>query len=163
MFDLADQLCSAYAPTLAQQNINVTPYIDRLVAMDDGAGAPIYWYTLCKAAPTSSGSATVQFQLIGNPSDPTFTSGNVTVLQTIATLYSNITINEMVTRMVIPRMPGGTAVGQTSLTTKGGLLRYWAFAVNIGTAALTAGSFTSYLTMRPLQDNLAYAAGFSFP
>jgi hypothetical protein len=168
MLDVASQLAAAYAPTTAATNINTTNYVNRLTPMDDGAGNPIYWYTKCEAAPTSSGSATLLFQLIGNPSDPTFSSGNVVVLQTpvsgTAAAYSTIVANQILTRMVVPRVPTSTVTNETSLTLKSGLLQYYALAVIIGTAALTGGSFSSWLTTRPpVSDNLAYPWGVTFP
>lgn len=168
MLDITDQIAVLYAPTAAQQNIDTTNYVDRLVAMDDGAGSPIYWYSKCEVAPTSSGSATLLFQLIGNPSDPTFTTGNVVVLQYpasgTAAVYSTIVVDQILTKMVIPRDATSTTSGETSLTPTGNLLRYFAFSVTIGTAALTGGQFSSWLTSRPpTSDNLSYKPGYTFP
>ena len=168
MLDAGSQLAAAYAPTSVATNINTTNYVNRLAAMDDGAGAPIYWFTKCEAAPTSAGSATLLFQLIGNPNDPTFTTGNVVVLQApvsgTAAAYGAIVINQILTRMVIPRVATSTTAGLTSLDPKANLLQYYALAVVIGTATLTAGSFSSWLTNRPpMSDNLTYPWGVTFP
>ncbi len=64
ILDNADQVMTSYAPTAiaaAFQN-----YLDRKVAMENGAGAPLFGYVNVAAAATSGGSATVLFELIGN-------------------------------------------------------------------------------------------------
>lgn len=156
MLDALDQLMNAYAPTThgAAQNNGV--FLDRLVAMEEGAGEPLYLFGRVKTAPTSGGSATVQFQLIGNPSDNTFASGNVVVLDTGAIAIATLVAGYEFFRAPIPRVASG------SPEVTGSLLRYWTINVTIGTADLTAGAFDAWMTAKPLQDMLGgYARGYN--
>ncbi len=81
MLDAALQVANAYAPTAdSVRRCYFQGYIDRLTAQEDAAGMDINVYGLITTAVTSAGAATVQFQAIGNPSDPTFVTGNVVLL-----------------------------------------------------------------------------------
>jgi hypothetical protein len=163
LLDLGNQIGVLYAPTAhgATVNIQTANYIDLLVKQEEFAGQTLFWYSQCAVAPTSGGSATLQFQLIGNASDPTFASGNVVILESpyTATAYTNVVANQILTNMPIPRqLPDAGSLAKTDT-----FLRYIAFGVLIGTADLTAGQFNSWITPRPIQDNLSNAAGYSFP
>lgn len=156
-FDLLDQMMSAYAPTSTGTTNTPTtgPYLDRTVAMEDGAGEPLFFYGEVATTATSGGSATVQFLLLGNPSDPTFASGNVTVYDSGAIAVATLAAGYQFARAPIPRRQAG------GLETTGLLLRYYQTRVVIATAALTAGAFNSWLTTKPLQDNLSYARNYT--
>lgn len=156
LHDILDQLAAAYAVTTVAQHINTASAIDRLVNMDDGAGAPIYFEARCQAALTSGGSATIDVQLIGNATDPTFGSGNVVLVDLTggAVAYTVGTLGYRWSAP-IPRQP------MQEYLAKGTPLRYLAFSVTIGTAVLTGGAFDAWLSNGPTQDNFAYASGYS--
>lgn len=143
ILDIADQLASAYAPTAIAANTNGT-YIDRMVAMDDGMGETIIFYGRVATTATSAGAATVNFILQGDPTDPAFGAA-VTVTSTgaipVATLVAGYEF-----KLKVPR-------GFTE--------RYFRLVATIATATLTAGAFDAYLTNDDMQDNKAYAAGYT--
>src|SRR5437899_779179 len=74
LLDLGNQLMSAYAPTTVAAHFQ--NYLDLLAKTEYAAGNPVDCIIEVAATATSGGSATVQFQLIGNATDPTFASGN---------------------------------------------------------------------------------------
>lgn len=142
--DIQTQLATAYSPTATGANTQ-GQYVDLETIVDEGMGNDIVFYVQVAAAATSGGSATVDFQLIGNPTDPTFSSGNLTLIDTgliaVATLVAGYEV-----KIKIPR---------------GFLIRYLKLNVQIGTAVLTAGTFNAWLTTDSLQDIRAYPAGYS--
>ncbi len=151
--DSLDQLMSDFAPTTG--STNYSKYIDRLAKMEDGAGDPIYIYGLVTTTATSGGSNTTQFKIIGNATDPTFASGNVTLLDSGAIAVATLVAGYQFLRAVIPRQPTG------SLEQTGSFLRYITAVAVIATADLTAGKFSIWATPAPLQDNLSYPRGYS--
>jgi hypothetical protein len=154
LLDLNDQILQSFAPTATGANVYQF-YIDRLLAMEDGAGEPIYVYGQVAAAVTSGGAATVDFQLIGNPSDPTFAAGNVIIRDTGVLPKATLIKGYQFFREVIPRQP------DSSLETTGLFLRYITIGVAIGTAVLTAGTFNAWATYKLLQDNISYPRNFN--
>lgn len=143
-----------YAPTTVADHVNTASYIDRIVAMEDGAGADINFIVYVTTAFTSGGSATVQFRLYGNASDPTFASGNVTLADTGAIAVATLVAGYRFT-FKVPREAFASVEPTTSF------LRYLALDVNIATAALTAGAVNAWINPNPVQDNLSYKAGYS--
>lgn len=157
LHDILDQLATAYAVTTVATHINTAAVIDRLVNMDEGAGAPLYFEARCQAALTSGGAATIDISLIGNATDNTFSSGNVTLVDLQNGVPIAYTVGTLGYRWSapIPRQP------MQEYLAKGTPLRYMAFQVIIGTAVLTGGAFDAWLSNGPTQDNFAYAAGYS--
>lgn len=153
ILDHADQVMTAYAPTA--QTATFSNYIDRLVAMENASGAPLYGYVNVNTSVTSAGAATVQFQVIGNNSDPTFASGNVVLADSGA-----IPKATLVAGWQIPLAISHAQL--LSLEPKTAFLRYLTILVTIGTANLTAGKFDGWLSNKPVpQDNLSYRAGYT--
>jgi hypothetical protein len=152
--DFLDQLAAAYAVTTVATHIQTASIIDRLIPMEDGAGAPIYFKYRLTTAVTTSASGTWEVQLLGNATDPTFGSGNVVLFDSL-TQAASVGVKGYGQCAPIPRQPFAEyeAIGTP--------LRYYAFAVIIATGALTAGAWSAWLTNGPYQDNLAYAAGYS--
>ena len=143
------QLAANFAPT-AVTTTSAPNYVDLLAIQDAGMGNSLIWYIQTAIAATSAGAATLDFILQGNPSDPTFTAGNVTVLDATQ----------------------GALVGFATYATgfefklkfpRGSNIRYLRIQAVIGTAALTAGTFNSWLIgdQDAVQDNRPYAAGYS--
>ncbi len=149
ILDSATQLLAAYAPVTSGAAQWNNTYIDLLAKMVPGAGADIIWLVNVNTTATSGGSATVLHKLEGNPTDATFASGNVLLAQ-------------------LPNTGTGTAVASVvaglQFTTKiprSAVVRYIRHTVTIGTADLTAGKFDSWLLNDDVQDNQAYAAGYT--
>ncbi len=146
MLDSTLQLANAYAPTSVATNVSGT-YLDTSVIEDWGMGNSLIWLVMVNTTATSGGSATVQFLLQG-ATDSAFTSP-----ATVA----------------IAPVPGGT-VAVAALTKglayfvkfpRGQTYRYYRVAVVIGTAALTAGKFDSWILNDAAQDLVSYAAGYT--
>lgn len=155
ILDNLDQVMNLYAPTDHTAGATLQSYIDRLVAMENAAGAALYGLVNINTTVTSAGSATVQFQLIGNTSDATFASGNVVLADSGAIAKATL-----VAGYQIPLSMSHAAFG--SLEAKTGFLRYLTITANIGVADLTAGKFNAWLGISPIvSDNLSYAAGYS--
>lgn len=153
ILDASDQVMSTYSPTA--QAAAFDDYIDRLIAMENAAGADIAVYINLAAAVTSSGSATVQFQVVGNATDPTFASGNVVLFDSGAIAKATLVAGYQI-RGVIKR------ANIVSLEAKTAFLRYLTILVTVATADLTAGTFNGWLLNgENVQDNLSYAAGYT--
>lgn len=152
-----------FAPTAIGANINTAAVIDRITAMDDGAGADIDFIIYVTTAVTSAGAATVEFQLLGNATDPTFASNNVVLLDTGAAGIPKATLVAGYRAIVgtIPRAAFFKFENDTGIA-GGPANRYLTLNVIIGTAVLTAGAFVAYLTAKTgTQDNIAYKSGFT--
>jgi hypothetical protein len=149
-------LLTAYAPTTAATHINTASgsYIDRNIPMDDGFGAPLWFYFTTVTAASTGSSPTINLQLLGNPSDPTFSSGNVVIAQT-GVLAASVFVAQYHQAIPVDTQPFAEylAIGTP--------LRYYAFAVVIATAALTTGSWYAWMTNQGIQSNNQYAAGYS--
>ncbi len=159
ILDKANQVAADYAPTTPfGATLFFQSYIDRLAVQDDGAGTDIECYGLIKTSVTSGGSGTVNFKVIGNPSDPTFAAGNVVLLDTGVIAKTTLVAGYQFLRAKLPRIPLLTTFEPTTA-----FLRYLTIAAIIGTADLTAGAWDAWITFSPLQDNLSYPAGYSFP
>lgn len=157
--DAAMQLASAFAPTAIGQNLPGANFvIDRLIGMDDGKGMDVIFYVRVATTAISGGSATVDFRLLGNASDPTFSSGNVVIIAAnpgglpipVASLVAGYEL-----RIKFPRVQPNQVNGPATL------LRYYTLNVQIATATLTAGAFDAWLTNEGVQDNLTYPRGYT--
>ncbi len=153
LLDSLDQLMSAFVFTTG--STNYSKYIDRLAKMEDGAGEPLYVYGRVATAATSGGSNTTQFKILGNATDPTFASGNVTLLDSGAIAVATLTAGYQFLRGVIPRQPAG------SLEQTGAFYRYITCVGIVATADLLTGAFDVWCTTKPLQDNLSYPRNYS--
>lgn len=162
MLDLADCLTQSagvltpYAPTAIGTNINTAAgsFLDRLVPMDDGYGEPLWFYFTTVVGVTSGGAPTISLQLIGNPSDPTFSGGNVVLCQ------SNPVLLAVMVAGYHQAIQLDTLPFQEFLA-KGTPIRYLAVAVVITAAVLTAGSWNAWLTNRGIQANQSYNVGYA--
>lgn len=151
--DSLDQLLSDFAPTTGSSNYS--KYIDRLAKMDDGAGDPLYIYGLVTTTATGA-TNTTQFKILGNATDPTFASGNVTLADSGAIAVATLAAGYQFFRgNVIPRQPAGSRENTSAF------YRYITCQVLIATADLTAGAFSVWVTRQPIQDNFSYPRGYS--
>lgn len=107
----------------------------------------MYFVIEVAAAFTSGGSATVQFQLVTDSTDPASTDGSATVHW--ASRVFPIAELPLRRRIIVP-LPGGTTPAWE---------RYLSLLVVTAVATTTAGSINAYLTMDPPQDWKAYAEG----
>ena len=155
ILDVLNQFASAFAPTGTGTNFS-TYYIDRQIGMDDGKGSDLIFYvrvgTTCT---TGGGSATVDFRLYGNPTDPTFSSGNVLITSTGPIAFASLVSGFEPAKLKFPR----TIPQETTWAT--GPLRYLVMDVHIATAALTAGAFDAWLTPDDPQDNMSYPRNYT--
>ncbi len=97
---------------------------------DAGSGGDIWLNVVVTEAVTSGGSATVQFKLEQSTDNSTFTDS---ILITAAIAKTTLAAGYTVIKAPLPS----------------GLNRYLKMTYTIGTAALTAGKFTAYLSMQP--------------
>ncbi len=150
------QIANLFAPTAIGANISVAAVIDRLAIMDDGIGNLFDFYVQLAQAVTSAGAATVDFQLLGNATDPTFASGNVVLADTgpigKAALIAGHQFSIPISRQAwnsLQNVAGGT--------------RYLTINAIIGTAALTAGQFNAWILPHngANQSNLAYPNNYT--
>lgn len=154
ILDNLDQVMAAYAPTTGATNLQ--SYIDRLVAMENAAGYPLFGYVnVNTTALASGGAAEVEFLLLGNASDPTFASGNVTLATSGAIAKASLVKGYQISLAM-----SHAAFG--SLEAKTAFLRYLTIVATITTHDLTAGKFDAWLGFAPMpSDNLSYPAGYS--
>lgn len=155
ILDLTDQIMISYAPTTSGTTIaNTSTYIDRLAKMEDGAGSDVEVFINVATAATSTGSATVQFQVVGNATDTTFASNNKVLFDSGA-----IAVATLVAGYEIPgkykRQPF------TSGQPNSAFYRYETILVTIVTPGLTAGVFNGWIFNGPVQDNAKYPAGYT--
>lgn len=158
ILDSATQLAVAFAPT-STGTATVPNYIDAQApgtptaqSEDWGMGNDWIWFTQVNATFTSGGSATLAIQLIGNATDPTFASGNVTIVNAtpavpVATLVKGF--------------EGASYGGWKIKYPRGSKVRYITMQTVIATAAMTAGSLNSWLTNDDMQDIQSSAAGYT--
>ena len=119
---------------------NIGNNIDIGVARDIGQGQPLYFVVQVAVAPTSGGSATIQFSLVSDASSTIATNGS----QTIHYLSDAIAIATLTAgwTMGIALPFGNTQLGEGGT----GYERFLGFQTVTGTAALTAGSVNAFLT-----------------
>ena len=119
--------------------------IDTLDAADWGMGNDWTWLINIITAFSTGSSPTLQFQLQGNPTDSTFTSGNVTVYDT-GTIAAATLIAGYMFAFKYPR---------------GYTVRWLRMVQIVGTAAFTTGSYLSWLSNDQVQDNKYFPAGYT--
>lgn len=143
------QLAAAFSPT-ATGTTSAPNYIDLLAIQDAGMGNSLIWYVQTAAAATSGGAATLDFILQGNPSDPTFASGNVTVVDATQGVLTGFATYGLGFEYKL-KYPRGFNV------------RYLRIQAVIATAVLTGGTFNSWIIgdQDAVQDNRPYAAGYT--
>lgn len=130
-------------------------FIDRIAAMDDGAGADIIFHVqIVLGMLASGGAAEIDFQLIGNATDNTFASGNVVLASTgpigKATLVLGYHFDLKVKRLDSP-----------GLLLKTSFLRYLTTQAVVTTHDITTGTYNSWITNDGVQDNFTYPAGYT--
>lgn len=153
ILDLTNQVLSSYAPTA--QTGTFDDYIDLLAKTEYAAGNPVDCLVQIAAAVTSSGSATVQFQLIGHATDPTFASGNVILADSGAIAKATLVAGYQI-RMTAKRQ---NIVSQQATST---FVRYVTILVTVAVADLTAGTFNGWVgPSETPQDNLSYPSGYT--
>lgn len=153
--DSLDQVMSLYAPTDHTAGFTFQSYIDRLAAMENAAGEPLWGYVNVNTAVTSSAAATVQFQIWGNASDTTFASGNVVLADSGAIAKATLVAGYQIP-LAMSRQAFQHYLAKTSF------LRYLTIACSIGTTDLLTGKFNAWFTIRPpVNDALSYPAGYS--
>lgn len=144
-----------FAPTTVAAHINTASYIDRLIPMDDGLGQVLDFYLNISTGLTSGGSATVDFQLLGNATDPTFASGNVVMASTGPLAYTTYVLGYQACLKISQQ-------AYAEYQTTGTQPRYYALNMLIGTAVLTAGAVNAWMTIdRSINSNLQYKAGYN--
>jgi len=134
---------TAISPTAASTT-NPGNVVDLLVSEDWGMGNDWMWLIYIEAAFVSSGGGTLQLQLQGNPSDSTFSSGNVTVYDTGALAIASLGIGRFAFKY-----PRGFTV------------RYLRLNSIIATAVMSAGTYQSWLSNDQAQDNSSFASGYT--
>lgn len=116
---------------------NVSDLGSVAAAREIGHGEPIYLIITCDETPESGGSATVQFQLASDAIEAIADSGQSIHWTGPATAFDDISAGDVVHVMAVP---------------DGGLVpyeRYLGIQLIIGTAVLTAGSFSAFLSKDP--------------
>ena len=123
---------------------------------DFGMGIPTWLYLLIVAAPTSGGSATIDIQLVSSAA-AALTSPNVMLdLTGGAQAYNGGKFAAGTAfRFSLPRFGPYVATINPN-----GWLRYIGINWIVGTAVLTGGTVSAFLT-RDIQDNVLYQAGFT--
>lgn len=156
--DSSTQLAVAYAPTstgtaAAPNYIDLqAPGTPTAQAGDWGMGNDWIWWTQVNVTFTSGGSATLQLQLQGNPTDTTFSSGNLVVIgPTTAVPVATL----------VKGYEGAAYGGWKYKYPRGSVVRYVRLQSIIATAAMTAGSINSWLTNDDMQDIQSSAAGYT--
>ncbi len=111
--------------------------IDLEVARDMGAGQPLYLVVVVDTAVTSAGAATVTFNLVSDASAAIATNGTQTTHASSGAIGKD-------------DLTAGTIAFQVALPIEGNAYeRYLGVQYVIGTAALTAGAFSAFLTTTP--------------
>lgn len=145
--DIDLQLATAISPTTVGTT-NPPVYLDTLINSDWGMGSDWIWYVDVATAFSTASSPTLQLQLQGNPADATFTSGNVTILDTGVVAAATL-VKGYEFKLKYPR---------------GYLARYLRVNIIVGTANFSTGTFSSWLHIDAVQDvfpNNIFAAGYT--
>ena len=151
ILDANTQLASSYSPTTGTQ-YNGT-YLDTGALYDWGMGRDWIWYIQIVA--TFTVGTSLQLQLQGNNTDPTFAAGtNVIILDTGAVAEASLLINAEF-KFKVPRIP---TYANAALATNN--YRYIRIK-NITVGTHTLGTYSSWLTLDAVQDNLPAAAGYT--
>lgn len=150
ILDANTQLATAYSPTTGTQQPAF--YLDILALGDWGMGQDWIWYT--QITTTFTVGTSLQLQLQGNATDPTFGSGNVVLRDTGAIAEASLLINSEL-RLKIDR---ASIFANANLTTNN--YRYVRLnAITVGTHS--TGVLNSWLTLDAVQDNRPYPSGYT--
>lgn len=143
ILDSQEYLANAQAVTATGDTAS-TNVLDTQVAQDEGLGESVYINALVTTTPTSAGSATVQAVLQGSA--------------------DNASWSDVVAGPALAYNAAGAAAGQFLLQTKIGpyaqTYRYLRVAWRVGTAVLTAGNFSAFIT-KDAGINRTYASGIT--
>lgn len=142
MLDNSLKLATAQAVTSTGDTASTNVYDNGGDNASDNSltGENLWINAVVDTTPTSGGSATIQAVLQDSADNSTFAD----VLAGPAVAYGSA--------------PAGTVLLQTQPPT--GMRRYWRVVWRVGTAALTAGKFTAYVS-NTIQRNVARPSGFS--
>lgn len=147
ILDSKGQIATAFAPTTPHDGTILFPttYYDALAPIDLGAGETVGFYinvaTTCVGATNTS-----TFYLIGNLTDPTFTTGNIKLFISDAIAVASLVKGYQIQAKVRP----------------GSVARYFTLGVGLGTADLSAGAFSAWLLNDDFQTaKTSYPAGYS--
>ncbi len=154
ILDLTNQVMTAYAPTTVATHFQ--DYFDALAKTELAAGNPVdVIIQVSEAVLAAGGAASVQFQLIGHATDPTFASGNIILADSGAIAKASLVLGYQI-RMTAKRQD---IVSQEPTAS---FARYFTILVTIATNALTAGKFNGWIApSESPQDNLSYPAGYT--
>lgn len=141
------QLSSAQAVTSTAFSTNT---IDLGTARDIGQGTDLYFVFGVDTAATAAGAATVNFQIVtsanANLSTPTI------LVQTDAIAKTELTLGRKPIVLCVPSaILNAQPVGQ----------RYFGVQFTVGTGPLTAGKFTTHVTLDDPGVGKYYASGFT--
>lgn len=100
---------------------------------NQGEGYPLYLVILITTAMTSSGSATIKFELVTDEADDLDTE-DVVLLETPQADFDDFAVGDFVIVVPIPKADYKQYLGVRSV---------------VGTAALTAGAATAFITRDP--------------
>lgn len=140
MYDILAYFSDAQAPTTgttASTNVIDTGTTNRRI----GDGQPLVVETICTTTATSGGSNTTQVVLQDSADNSSFS----TIVSGPAVAVASIVQGFRFVKLQVPQ----------------GARRYLRVAYVIATADLTAGNFTSFLTVDGQQENYAQPSGFS--
>lgn len=123
---------------------------------DFGMGYPTWLYVLVITAPTSGGAATIDLQLVSSAAAALTTPNLMLDITGGALAYNSTKLAAgSAFRVALPR-----AGPYVATINPNGWLRYIGINAIIGTAALTGGTISAFIT-RDIQDNVLYQAGFT--
>lgn len=108
-------------------------------ARDIGGPGNVWLVLVVSTAFTSAGAATVSFELVSDAQAAIAVDGSATVhFATAAFPKASLTVGAVVAKIPLPPESSLTAYEQ-----------YLGIIANVGTAALTAGAVSAFLTMQP--------------
>lgn len=139
LIDSQEQFSTAQAVTATGDTAS-TNVLDTLAAQDEGIGEEALITALCSTTATSGGSATVQAVLQTSVDNATWTDAVAGPVVAVASVTAKSILLQ--TRLPI------------------GLKRYIRVAWRVGTAVLTAGNFSAFLT-KDVQAQQYMPSGFT--
>jgi len=142
------QLSDAQAVTATAVSTNT---IDLSVSRDIGAGNDVYATFGVDVSAASGGASTVTFDVIS--------ASNAALSAGVTVLVSSGAIGKA--DLVAGRAPISICIPQSALTTLPIGQRYLGVRYTVGTANLTAGSFTANITDSEVSVGKYYPSGFS--
>ena len=151
ILDINTALATAFAPTSGTQYPSV--YLDTGALTDWGMGNDWIWYI--QLAATFTAGTSLDLQLQGNNTDPTFATGtSVIILDTGAIAEANLLIGAEF------KMKVGRTFTYANANLNINDYRYIRIK-NITVGTHTTGTYNSWLTNDAMQDNLPPAIGYT--